>query len=69
MAYIDLSVKQIKALVKLELDESQTYEFPDFMISETTNVIKQWEHSLDYNKLKKLQKALDKLIESFDGCQ
>jgi hypothetical protein len=67
MAYIDLSQKQLKKLIKEELDESQNYEFPDFMLTIATDTIKRWETTLDYNKLKKLKKAVDQLMKDFDG--
>jgi len=66
MAYLDLSKNQMKKLVKTELEESQDYDFPDFMLSETTKVIKDWGATLDYNKLKKLKKSVDNLLNELD---
>ena len=67
MAYLEIPQSKLKALIKEELDESQTYDFPDFVISIATDTIKRWETTLDYNRVKKLKKAVDNLLKDFDG--
>lgn len=67
MAYMDISANTLKKLIKDEIDESSDSKFSEYLITEATNILKDWGTNLDYNKIKKLQKAVNALMKEFDG--
>lgn len=66
MAGIYISQSTVKNIIREELDESSSSEFPDYILSETTRMVKDWSTNLDYNKLKRLQKEISKVLKIFE---
>jgi len=66
MAHIEISENELKKLIKTSIEESGSYDFPEFIILETIKVLKSWSTTLDYYKIKKLQKAVNLLLKEFE---